>query len=139
MVRTELQNVTNHANRVSVKFQSLGKFLNLTYRVLLQIPFVFTFLQDIFMILSLFYCILKPMLLSPESVIAKNHAVFGVQLFCLKFGLCKENYILQLWIRTCSLLVHQSFLLVLDLGLEETTSSLGKVLGKLKAISYLFP
>ena len=35
-------------------------------------------------------------LLSRKSGIAQNHALFGVKLFCPKFGLCKENDILQL-------------------------------------------
>ena len=34
-------------------------------------------------------------LLCREFSIAENHTLFGVQLFSLKLGWCKENYILQ--------------------------------------------
>ena len=54
-------------------------------------------LKDILIILGSFYCILTLKLLCRKSVIVKNHALFGVNLVCLKFGLCKENYILQHW------------------------------------------
>ena len=53
--------------------------------------------MDIFMILGFCYCNLTLTLLCCKSVIAKNHAFFGVKLFCLKFGLCKGYDILQLW------------------------------------------
>ena len=53
--------------------------------------------KDILMILSLIYSILTLTLLGHISVIAKNPALFGAILFCLKSSLCKENDILQLW------------------------------------------
>ena len=36
------------------------------------------------------------MLICRKYVIATNHKLFGVNLFCRKFGLCKENGIWQL-------------------------------------------
>ena len=46
------------------------------------------------MIFSLFYFILTLTLLCRKSVIATNHALFGV-FFLPEIGLCKENDILQ--------------------------------------------
>ena len=43
-----------------------------------------------------FNLILTLMLLCRKSGIATNLALFELNLFCLKFGLCKENDILQL-------------------------------------------
>ena len=54
-------------------------------------------LKDICLILGLFYCILTLTLLGRKPVITKNYAIFGVKLVCLKFGLCKENYILHIY------------------------------------------
>ena len=54
-------------------------------------------LNDILMIFGLSYCILTLSLFCRISVIAKNLALFGVKLFCLKFGSCKETDILKLW------------------------------------------
>ena len=48
------------------------------------------------MIFGLLYRILTLSLIRFKPVIAKNQASFGLKLFCLKLGLCKEDDILQL-------------------------------------------
>ena len=45
-----------------------------------------------------FYCILLLRLLCRSFGIAKNYALFGVKFVSLKFGWCKENDILQVWL-----------------------------------------
>ena len=47
------------------------------------------------MSLSLFYCILLLTLFCCKFCIGGNYAVFGIQFFRLKFGLCKESDILH--------------------------------------------
>ena len=47
------------------------------------------------MILSLFYCILLITLLRHKFGIAKNYALFEVNIVSLKVGWCKEKDILQ--------------------------------------------
>ena len=51
--------------------------------------------EGILMILRHYYCILLMTQLVRKIGIAKNNALFGVKLVSLKFGWCKENYILQ--------------------------------------------
>ena len=49
----------------------------------------------ILMILNIFIVFLLLSPLCRKFGIAKNYALFGVKQFCLKFGWCKENYILH--------------------------------------------
>ena len=49
------------------------------------------------MILSLINYILLLLLLCRKFVIAKNNALFGVNILSLKFEWCKENDIFHVW------------------------------------------
>ena len=49
------------------------------------------------MTLGLFYFILLITLICRKFYIAASYALFGVTFVSLKFGWCKENYVLQVW------------------------------------------
>ena len=77
---------------IFVGVKVLGNVGNKIFRYFQLISSVF---RCILIILSKLYCIWLLTLLCREFGIAENYALFGVDLFCLKFGWCKENDILH--------------------------------------------
>ena len=68
----------------------LGHVDNITLKEFLLINIVF---KGILMLLSQFYCVLLLTMLCRLFGMAKNHALFVLNIFSLKFGWCKENNI----------------------------------------------